>query len=86
MADGIICENSHLSIDEQLKSVITEDGNGAKSIRTMFVEACENDGVSCEEGQLPFEHFLAGSIGINECGKPALRLALPTSVYQALFP
>lgn len=72
---SITCENSHLSPEELLKSLITKDVDGNLAIRVISVEGCEEDGVTCDTNHLSLADLLIQCIGTSECGKPAIRLA-----------
>lgn len=70
------CKDSHLPPEQRLKAVFTKDAEGNVAIRTMNVVGCTEDAVRCDDPRT-FMEMLAASIGINDCGKPALRLAQP---------
>lgn len=78
MPDFIGCDNNNITVEQLIAALVTKTADGEWAIRTMQVEACENDAIDCSNGVLPPFEVLKKCIGINDCGKPALRLALPT--------
>ena len=77
---AVDCENAYLTPEEQLKSLITKDANGNLAIRIVEVEACEEDGITCDTNHLSLADLLVQCIGTSACGKPAIRLAKPPIV------
>ena len=80
MADLFDCDNKVMTPEQLLAALITKTTDGAWAIRTMQVEACELDAIDCNNNSLPPFEVIKKCIGINDCGKPALRLALPAVV------
>ena len=78
MPDFISCDNNNMTAEQLIAALITKTADGEWAIRTMQVEACELDAIDCNAKALPPFEALKKCIGINDCGKPALRLALPT--------
>lgn len=77
MADFITCAIKDLSPDALAAALLTKNSSGEFAVRVMFVDACDNDAIDCNNNSLSKETTHKLSIGISECGKPALRLALP---------
>ena len=76
---AVDCENSYLSPEDQLKSLITKDAEGNLAIRVVEVEACLEDGINCDTNHLSLAELIVQCIGVSDCGKPALRLAKPAA-------
>lgn len=70
------CDNSHIPPAQRLKSIFTKDAEGNVAIRTMNVVGCSENAIQCDDTR-DVMTLLAQAIGLNECGKPALRLAQP---------
>lgn len=79
MADFVACDNNNLTLEQLIAALVTKTTDGEWAIRTMQVEACELDAINCNNNALPPFEILKKCIGINDCGKPALRLALPSA-------
>ena len=80
MPEFITCNNNTLTIEELLSALVTKTSEGDWALRTMEVTACAEDAIDCNalpEERTPFG-ILKKVIGINECGKPAIRLAIGT--------
>ncbi|MBA2648067.1 MAG: hypothetical protein H0U75_00450 [Legionella sp.] len=77
MSDFITCDNNQLTAEQIIAALLTKDANGENAIRVMFVDACATDAIDCENNQLTIEQGIKGTLGISDCGKVALRLALP---------
>lgn len=79
MADFINCNNNNITPEQLLNALLTKTSDGDWALRTMQVEACSIEAVECDTPILtPFE-ALKKVVGINECGKPAIRLAIDQS-------
>lgn len=76
MADFITCDINTLTPEQILSALVTKTIAGDWAIRTMYVEACELDAINCDNSSLPTFEILKKVIGINDCGKPAIRLAI----------
>jgi hypothetical protein len=74
--DFITCENAQLTPEQILAALVTKDASGNWALRTMNVTACADDAIGCNNNQLTPVDILKKCIGINECGKPAIRLAI----------
>ncbi|MDQ3047053.1 MAG: hypothetical protein M3R27_05845 [Bacteroidota bacterium] len=78
MADHINCTNNILTAEQLIAALITKTSGGDWALRTIEVTACAEDAIGCDLSHLtPFD-VLKKCIGINECGKPAIRLAIGT--------
>jgi precorrin-4 methylase len=78
--DAVNCSNSaNMTLDQLLKAAVTKDATGKRALRVAYVDACENDGASCDESHLSGEDLLRRCFTVNECGKVALRLAPPAA-------
>lgn len=78
MPDFISCTNKDLTAEQLLAALLTKTAAGDWALRTMEVTACAEDAITCDTKNLtPFE-MLTRVVGINECGKPAIRLAIGT--------
>lgn len=76
MPDFFDCNNKNLTVEQLLSALVTKTPTGEWALRTMEVEACELDAIDCSNKTLePFE-ILKKVIGINDCGKPAIRLGI----------
>lgn len=76
MADFIDCDINNLTAEQILSALLTKTVAGDWAIRTMQVEACALDAIDCRNNSLPTFEILKKVIGINSCGKPAIRLAI----------
>ena len=79
--DFIDCTNSQLTEEQLFAALATKDAEGNWALRTMIVDACETDAIDCANSMMTTEQIKAKMIGINHCGKPALRLASPVASY-----
>lgn len=78
MPNFITCDNADITPAELLSALATKTAAGDWALRTMEVTACAEDAIDCNTTNLtPFE-ILKNMVGINECGKPAIRLAIGT--------
>lgn len=77
MSDFITCDNNQLTDDQLFAALVTKDSSGNFALRTMVVDACEEDAIDCSNNTLPIGVIKRKLIGINDCGKPALRIASP---------
>ncbi len=79
MPDFFDCNNKTITPDELLSALLTKTAAGDWALRTMEVTACADDAITCDtpKDMTSFEK-LKMVIGINECGKPAIRLAIGT--------
>lgn len=64
---------------------MTETTAGDVAVRTMFVDACANDAIDCNNNTLTKDQLLKSAIGITSCGKPALRLGVKPADLAAAF-
>jgi hypothetical protein len=78
MSDFIDCNNNNISDEELLSALVTKTAAGNWALRTMEVTACAEDAISCDTTNMTPSEILRRVIGINECGKPAIRLAIGT--------
>lgn len=77
MSDYISCDNNSLTDEQLLAAVLTKTEGGEIAIRTMFVDACSEDAIDCNNNaEVTLEKISRQVIGIDpNCGKPAVRLA-----------
>lgn len=78
MSDFIDCNNKAISPEELLGALLTKTSAGDWALRTMEVTACATDAVDCSTPPKDFFDIMKAVVGINECGKPAIRLAIGT--------
>lgn len=79
MSDFFDCNNKNLTPEQLLSALVTKTTDGEWALRTMQVEACAEDALDCTNiRNMSSFDILRKCIGISECGKPAIRLALPT--------
>ena len=78
MSDFIDCNNKTLTPEQLLAALVTKTADGDWALRTMEVTACAEDAIDCNTNKLPAFEVFKKLIGINECGKPAIRLAIGT--------
>lgn len=76
MADYIDCTKKDLTPEQLMAALLTKDADGNVAIRTMLVDACAEDAIDCSKAALPLKANLSKAIGVNDCGKPALRLGI----------
>lgn len=78
MPNFITCANKDLTPEQLMAALLTKTAGlgGEVAIRTMLVPACELDAIDCTTNSLPLKTNLSKAIGINSCGKPALRLGI----------
>lgn len=69
------CLTSHLPIGEILKSILRKDP-ATKLVGMPIVEVSGHTehALNCNNNHLKFEDFMSLSIGVDGCGKPALRV------------
>lgn len=70
------CDNNIITLDQVLSALLTKTATGEWALRTMDVTACADDAVDCDNNAVPNVNLLKKIIGINACGKPAIRLAV----------
>lgn len=70
------CDLGNVPLDILLRDLMTQDADGAKGLRVMYIEACSEEGSACDI-PMTAEQVFRSCIGINDCNKPAIRLALP---------
>jgi len=75
--DYIDCNNNIITDAQLLAALITKDADDKLALRTMFVDACSDDAIDCTNNSLTVDQLKRKVIGINSCGKPAIRLASP---------
>lgn len=76
MSDFITCDTNSLSDEQLMAALITKNTDGEWALRTMFVDACEDDAIDCNSGVVTLKDITRKVIGIDPiCGKPAIRLA-----------
>lgn len=74
--DFLDCNNKNLTPEQLLSALVTKTATGEWALRTMQVEACELDAIDCSNKTLDSFDILKKVIGINDCGKPAIRLGI----------
>jgi len=80
MPDFITCENiGSIPFDALIAALVVKLPDGTNALRTMAVAAdCGTavDGADCSNnGAMDAEQAFRSTIGIDVCGKPAIRLA-----------
>jgi hypothetical protein len=79
MSDFITCTNKDITPEQLVNALLTKTATGDWALRTMQVEACATDAIDCDNKHpLTLFDVLKRVVGINECGKPAIRLAIGT--------
>ena len=78
MSDYIDCNNNDLTPEQLLAALATKTTEGDWALRTMEVTACADDAIDCDTTGLTSFEIIKRMVGINECGKPAIRLAIGT--------
>lgn len=68
------CTNNYIQLKDHLKAMVRSSGQ-LSGMAIVEVESGYEDPAPCDDG-LPrsFEQRLAASIGVDPCGKPALRV------------
>lgn len=69
-------ENSSISIEDLVKALLTKDEDGRWAFRTMQVSAGAESAIDCNNGDISLEDAFRKTIGINDSGKPAIRMAV----------
>lgn len=85
MANYVTCVNKDMTLEQLASALLTKTEDGEIAIRTMIVDACDENAIDCTTNSIPLTVNIARAIGINSCGKPALRLGMtPESLANAL--
>lgn len=85
MTDFVTCANKDLTPEQLIGALLTKTSTKEVAIRTMIVNACADDAIDCTTNSLPIKVNLAKAIGVNSCGKPAVRLGIkPSDLAAAL--
>lgn len=77
MSDFITCENNQITDEQLVAALLTQDTSGNWALRTMIVDACAEDALDCNTKDMTLSQMLRKCVGVNDCGKPAIRLAHP---------
>jgi hypothetical protein len=83
MSEFLSCANKDLTPEQLIGALLTKNEDGEIAIRTMLVDACEENAIDCTTNALPIKTLLAKAIGVNDCSKPALRLGVTPSALAA---
>jgi hypothetical protein len=67
------CATNHLSVKKHLESMARKSGV-LVGLPITEVEGHEENAMSCGKNHLSFEQLLALCIGVDSCGKPAIRV------------
>jgi hypothetical protein len=70
---AVDCENSYLSVEQQLQTLLRTDGAFNGLAATELVSENLVPALNCDNSHLTFIDFLLLSIGTDSCGKPTLR-------------
>lgn len=67
------CNDSHLPLKQHLDAMLRVDGelNGLPMVE---VEGHTENALSCDKNHLTLEDLFRASIGVDTCGKPAIRV------------
>ncbi len=76
MADYLDCTKKDLTMEQLMSSLLTKNADGEVAVRIMFTDACAENAIDCNKGGLPLNSNLSKAIGVNDCGKAALRLGV----------
>lgn len=85
MAEFINCTNKDLTPEQLMGALLTKTATGEVAIRTMIVNACALDAIDCVTNSVPIKTNLGKLIGVNSCGKPAVRLGIKPADLAAAF-
>lgn len=81
MSNFISCAVKDMTPEQLASALLTKNAAGEMAIRVMFIDGCSSDAIDCNNSNLTAEQKDKLTIGISECGKPALRLALPKGTF-----
>lgn len=84
MTNFVSCLNKDLTPEQLIGALLTKTSGGELALRTMIVDACALDAISCGNS-IPMEANLGKTIGVNSCGKPAIRLGIKPADLAAAF-
>src|SRR6478736_1263909 len=67
------CSTNHIPVKKHLENMVRKDGvlNGLPIVE---VSGHEENAMTCDKNHLSFEMLLALCIGVDACGKPAIRV------------
>lgn len=68
------CTTNHLPIEQVLKSILRKDAGGLVGMPIVEVSGHESPAINCKNNYLKFNDLLSLSVGVDPCGKPALRV------------
>jgi len=85
MTAFVNCINKDLTPEQLMGALLTKTSTGEVAIRTMIVDACAEEAIDCVTNSLPIKTNLAKAIGVNSCGKPAVRLGIKPADLAAAF-
>lgn len=68
------CETNHLSVKKHLNSMVRKSGVLAGLPIVEVSVGYHENAVNCGLNHLSFEQLLAKCIGVDACGKPAIRV------------
>lgn len=80
MGSFIDCTNNNLTPEQIVAAMLTKNAEGEYGLRVVFIDACATDAVDCSNNSMTPEQGFKASIGL-QCGKPALRIALPKGTF-----
>jgi len=67
------CENNHISLHNHLTAMARKSGT-LIGLPVVAVTGYTEQAINCNNSHMKFEDFLAASIGVDSCGKPAIRV------------
>lgn len=69
------CKTNHIPLNDHLRSMLRKSGR-LKGLPIVEVTGHTEHAMSCgaENSHWKFEDFMAASIGVDTCGKPAIRV------------
>lgn len=67
------CNNNHLPLVKHLAPMLRKTGN-LVGLPIVAVTGHTDNAINCENSHLTFEDLFKRSIGVDSCGKPAIRV------------
>lgn len=67
------CENNHLSLEKQLTRMLRTVG-GLTGLATVKINSGYTAKIPCDLNHLSFEDLIKRSVGVDSCGRPAIRI------------
>lgn len=70
------CVNNHLTLEQQVNRMLrtTPGANGLTGIATIKMLSGYTNKIPCDLNHLSFTDLLLRAIGVDSCGKPAIRV------------